>query len=120
MEMQIEISSETMPSINLKEYLEPQLSSIHSDVTLELRKAKARLRHVDPTTLVAIVGAVGTGLGALITGLLQIAKQSSANKIIIQSEDGARIEFPADMTSEEIDMLIKKMGKLNAQRIIMP
>ena len=55
----------------VKESLESSPDYAASDVLLELRTGKARYRSIDPTILVAIVGAAGTGIESLITGLLQ-------------------------------------------------
>ena len=71
------------------------------------------MRPADDAALVAIVGAVGTGFGALLTGLLQIAQQSKSKKIILQTQAGSRLEVPADISPEELDVLIEKLKKLD-------
>lgn len=88
----------------------------NDDVKMELRKSEIVLRGVDPTILVAIVGTIGTGLGALITGLLQIAKQKAAQKMTVQSGDN-KIEVPQDISPEMLDALIDKIKKLDAENL---
>ncbi|HBE40308.1 MAG TPA: hypothetical protein DDW27_03745 [Bacteroidales bacterium] len=115
---QIAIDANIMSCLDLRKRLEALISKSHTDILLEIRKPEIRTRGIDPTILVATVGAIGAGLGALITGLLKIAQGSSAKRIIIQSRKGARIEFPADMKSDQIDVLIDKLIKLDADKII--
>lgn len=102
----------------LKERLELDMLGQSAGVEFSLRNAPIPVRGMDPTVLVAIVGAVGTAFGALLSGLIQVAKKAAARTITIQAANGSRIEFPADLSSEEIDILIEKSKKLNVQKIL--
>jgi len=114
MEIIIDIDLETISYDKVRKLLERQPNWFQSGNKIEL----VSFRGTDPTILVAVVGAVSTGLGALITGLLQVAQQSSARKIVIESEKGVRLEFPSDTKPEKIDLLIEKAKQLDAPKII--
>jgi hypothetical protein len=60
---------------------------------------------------------VGKGLGVLITGILEVAKQKSAGKIVIQSKGGSRIEVPASISPDKLDWLVEKVKKLESESI---
>ena len=119
MQIQILIDSGLMSAEELKEQLEDTLSGNNAEARLRTERLGIRIRGMDPTILVAVVGAAGVSLGALISGLFQVAQQKSLKKIVVQSRDGARLEFPADTKPEEIDMLIEKVRALEAWRIIL-
>lgn len=119
MELQIVISPEIMSIDKLKDNLEAQNYERGVELILETRKSETRLRGMDPTILVAIAGAGGAAIGALITGLLQILKQTIANKIVMQTRSGYRLEIPANLSPEEIEALIEKLRKLDTQGIKM-
>jgi hypothetical protein len=101
----------------LKQYLEAQSGVKNDDLTLQLREPKRRVRGADPTVLVAVVGAAGTGLGALIAGLFQFLQRRAAATITMQTASNEKLEFPADMKPEEIDLLIEKFKSLGVRRI---
>jgi len=65
------INSITIPANELKTYLEEQLQIYESTISFEFRKSVKKIRQLDLSVLVAIVSTIGTGLGALIAGLLQ-------------------------------------------------
>ena len=111
MEIQIKLPSGSTNLEEVKESLEANLAE--SDVQLELRTAKVRYRNVDPTLLVAIVGAAGTGIGALITGLLQMRQQVSASKIVLEAEGGQKLEVPANTSLDKIDQLLDRLSHMN-------
>lgn len=118
MELTIKINTDAISAAELKESLEQRPDWKDLNIGLSLRKSKVRTRGLDPAILVAIVGAASTSMGALIAGLFQIAKEKSAERIVIQGADGERVEFPANLPPEEIDDLIEKARKLGAPKII--
>src|ERR1044072_9472161 len=65
-------------------------------VGLELR-ISSPFRGVDPAGLVAVVTVIGTVVGALVTGLLQIAQSRQATTIVLSGKDGSRLEIPSDL-----------------------
>ena len=83
MQMQIVISSDTMSPSELKEQLESQPGWDSDGVVLEVKRPAVAVRPVEPAVLVAVVGAVGTGLVALISGLLQALQRSASKTITI-------------------------------------
>ena len=88
-----------------------------SSVTLKTRRQGAGLRGMDPAVLIALVGSGGAGLGALITGLLAIARESKAKRVTIHGRLGRQIEFPADTTPERLEELIEAAKQLDVDRL---
>jgi hypothetical protein len=73
-------------------------------------------RGIDPTVLVAIVGATGTAIGGLIAGLFQLVSGRKDEKIVLKSSKGATIEFPASLSSQKLDELILKLNQLEEDK----
>jgi hypothetical protein len=113
MEIKIALPSGTRSLQEVKDSLEANANLTASDVQLELRTAKVKYRSIDPTLLVAIVGAAGTGIGALITGLLQIGQQISARKIVLEAQGGQKLEVPANTSLDKIDHLLDRLSQMN-------
>jgi predicted ribonuclease YlaK len=113
MEIQIALNAEHTSLQEIKEQLETQAGVAGADVQLELREAKVKYRALDPTVLVAIVGAAGTGLGALITGLLQVGQQLAAKKIVLEAQGGQKLEVPASTPLDKIDHLLDRLSQMN-------
>lgn len=114
----ITITSKRTKAVELKALLEQNLPPDRAEIALEVRKREQVFRGLDPTILVAIVGAAGAGLGAIITGLLQIAKQMSSRLITIQSKDGSKLVVPVGISKEELEMLIENVKKLDSDDIM--
>jgi len=111
--MEVKIISESILSDELKSYLEHTPSWEKSQTKLELRPTSIRLRGTDPTILVAIVGAVGGTVSALVTALLSIARKRQIGKIVIHSKEGSRLEVPANISMAKIDELIVKVKAMD-------
>jgi len=115
------IVSENVTSEDLVSFLESHLGAEKSNIKFEIPKMSRHLRSgIEQTIVVAIVGAIATGVGALLNGLLQIAIQRSINKIVIQTKSGARLEVPADTPSEKIDELLDKLKAFDIDKIYLP
>jgi hypothetical protein len=112
MEIQIAWTSTGKKLQDLKDALESQPEIAASGAHLELRESKVKYRSIDPTLLVAIVGAAGTGLSALIAGLFQIRLQMAAKKFVLETHDGRKLEVPANTPPEQIDHLLEKLGQM--------
>ncbi len=69
-------------------------------------------RGLDVTVLVAIVGVIGAGLVALITGLLKVIEKMPIKKILLRSSEGLTLEVHGAVTPEEIGRFIKKFERL--------
>lgn len=87
------------------------------DSGIELR-SPLRLR-AEPTVLIAVVGAAGVGIGALINGLLAIAQQWKARRVVIEGRHGERLELPADTPPDKVDYWIRKLREIDAKRILL-
>lgn len=116
-EIQIAVNPNIISADDLREYLISQELWPEVGASLEAKKSSLKFRGLDPTILVALIGALGTGFGALLTGLLQIAQKSAEKKIILQTKDGERLEIPADTPHEKIEQLIATLKQLDDQDI---
>lgn len=82
-----------------------------------IRLRVEKTRSAEAALLIAIVGAAGTGLGALITGILKLAAEKGSRRIIIQGKSGRRIELPADAPTAEIERIVIAAKDLDVDRI---
>lgn len=117
--MEIVIDSSQISKQQIKDCLEGQPEWSQSTVNLEIRKSPLRLRGIDPNVLVALVGVIGIGLGALITGLLRIVENTKTRSIVLQGKGkaGKRLEIPVDTPPEKIDWLIEKVKEMDIEHI---
>jgi nitrate reductase NapAB chaperone NapD len=115
--MELEITSKSKSPQKLRDLLETHLDWDDSYGTLRVR-VPARNILADPAVVVAIVGAAGTVLGALIAGLLQIAQ----GEIMLQTRNGNIIKVPRGTSLENIDQLIQKLDKMRdgVDRVLLP
>lgn len=121
MSSKIQIISRSIRPADIKNGLEKFERWESRDIQFELQSPSTQLRTgLDPTVLVAIVGAAGTGMGALITGLMQFLNQNAQKKIVLQTKDGTRLEVPANTPVEKIDLLLKKLQPSPVEKIIIP
>jgi len=118
MEIAIVTETEQLSLQQLKEYLETRPEWAQSTVALETRYPQFPLRTTDPALLIALVGVLGTGLGALITGLLDMIKQIKSQAIEIHGKSGRILKVPANISPEELDQLIERAIKLDIERIV--
>jgi hypothetical protein len=84
-----------------------------TDVRLEVKHYRA----VETAVLIAIVGALGTGFGALVTGLLKVAAEKSAKKVVLCGRSGRRVEVPADCPPDKISGYVEEARNLDVERI---
>jgi hypothetical protein len=115
--MEIKIVSQEMASKEIKESLEQIPNWMNTQINLELRPTKLRLRNTDPTVLVAIASAASTTLGYLITGILNIVKERQLAKVTIETKDGTKIEIPANYPIKNVDDIIAKLKSLEVVRV---
>jgi len=115
MKLEIVVESNWGSIHELKRFLEGHDGWSITGINLE---PILRVRGMDPTILVAVVGAAGAGLGALISGLLAVARQSKTKKVIIQGRQGSRLEIPVDTPPDKVDYWIDKLREIDADRII--
>jgi hypothetical protein len=117
--MEIILKSRQIPNDDLIQKLEAANLG-KEDVHLLLRKRDQSFRSLDPTVVIAIVTAASTALGALITGMLNIAKESKSQSIVVQDKHGHRIEFPANCSKEKTEEIICLLNQMEAPRIEIP
>lgn len=117
---EVRVLSAALSSVDLKERLERNHAIVDADLQFDLMENKPRSRGVEPTLLVAIVGGAGTALGALVSGLLQIARETHSAKIIVQAKDGRRVEFPVDMPPTKVKELVELMREMDSPTVRLP
>jgi hypothetical protein len=94
------------------------LSEMCPDGQFRLAGQTSAFRSLDPSVLVAVVGASGTALGALLGGLLAVAKQKHSNKIVIRGKS-ASLEVPADTSLQKIDALLERIREMENLQVIL-
>jgi hypothetical protein len=117
--IRLTILSETMNTETLAIALRGHLSEVLEPFQLFSEPSGLRLRALEPSVLVAIVGASGATVGALITGLLNMARERKQESFVIQSKSGAKLEVPAGTSQETISMLIQKIREMDEPRVIL-
>jgi hypothetical protein len=117
--MQIKIirTDDTFCSQDLKDYFE-KMPGWDTSVTLKIEQPQVKAtRTIDPTVLVAIIGIVGTSLGALIAGLLQILQEKHRERIVLVTKSGLRIEVEARNAMDKVPELIKLVQSMDVEII---
>src|SRR5687767_7843673 len=106
-------------SIHSSKYSSEQIESKLSHILVEREtwnilqpERKVRVRGMDTTILIAIVGASGTALGTLISGLFQMISDKRAEKIVLRASNGITIEFPANLPPKKLDEMLNKLKEL--------
>jgi hypothetical protein len=105
------LESDLIPPSTLESELRPFIET--ADVRLRLEQT----RSAEMAVLTAIVGAGGTALGALISGLLKLATQKGARNLVVHGRSGRKIEFPADTTPDRIAELVELARELDVDKI---
>ena len=96
----------------LKDKLGSHVKATGGDIEFKMVK----YRGLESAVIVALIGATGAILVALIRGLLEIRKQLAIRKISIQGPD-FHIVVPADIDSEELNRLVDKIRSQEEERI---
>jgi ABC-type branched-subunit amino acid transport system ATPase component len=88
-----------------------------SDINLQLASTSTNSDRsvIDPTVLVALVGAVGAGLPTLIEALFGLL--TSKEKIVLTGKSGRSIEVPADTPSDRLREFIGLARTLDVEEI---
>jgi len=95
--------------------LEAQLRPLLADEEIQLRIERSR--ELATAVLVAIVGAAGGTIGSLISGVLRLATEKGARKIIIHGSSGRKLEIPSDTPSDRIAELVQMAKEIDVQGI---
>jgi len=112
MELRVKVNSKYLSPQTLRDLLASEVSQ-ETDIHLEIKS----FRSLDPAVLVAVVGSIGTGLGALVTGILKVAAQKGSATIMLQGRSGRRIEVPANTPPDKISEYIQLAKQLDIERI---
>ena len=115
--LSVSIRAYGIPAVDLQQQLDRILAGVQDSPEWNIGTHPSRFRTVDPAILVAIVGASGAALGALVTGLLRIAQKKGTQKIVIQGRDGRRLEVPADTSTERIGELLQVVRGMDRPHI---
>lgn len=100
-------------------YLHNVLSkAIGPDVRLEQR-GRSPTRGLDPSVLVAIIGATGTSVAALLAGLLSIREKAKAGRILLVSRTGDQIEVPANTPTHRINELLGQLKSMEVVKVVL-
>ncbi|MGW6207475.1 hypothetical protein ACWF9B_28055 [Streptomyces sp. NPDC055089] len=89
------------------------------DLRIEPRASTLQFRAVDAAVLVAVIGAVGSTLTALVAGLLQMSTIRKGQRISIELESGSKIDVPSDVAPDELERIIASLSGVPS-RIILP
>jgi hypothetical protein len=106
----VEIQVETDQPDEIQKRLKELLESEGLSAVFHRSKETEGFRSIDPGTLVAIVGAIGTSLGALVTGLFSIGKQRECRKIVVRRGE-THVEIPLDASLDKVDALLALIKK---------
>ena len=117
--IRLELYSDRITASELKvELISVLTGSASACPTFEAAESDTLFRSIEPTVLVAIVGATGTAFGAFIAGVLSIARQREAKKIAIRGKDFS-LEVPCDTSLEKIDALLERIKNIENPRIVL-
>ncbi len=115
----INIISENIPLQEIMDSLTAQTGWDKTNISLQLKLPEERYRsNLDPAILVALISAMGTGITALITGLLHAIKKSADNRIVMVGKNGTRLEVPANTSIDKMDQLIEKAKTMDIEEIV--
>lgn len=113
--MKVEIESRSVSTGKLYNLLK---ESISVDLELLSTNSPKTRGGVDPSIIVAIIGSSSVLIGAIITGLFQIAAQARIGKITIKGKSGRSIEIPIKSSEEVIASAVEAAKQLDIERII--
>jgi len=117
MRVEIVIHPTEMTADELLRHLNAALDESIKQQALVLDKRKPRFRELDTAVVVATIGVIGASLASLINAIFALAKERASQKIVLQSQKGLKIEFPANLGNTEIDTLIEKVRAMDDEKI---
>jgi hypothetical protein len=80
---------------------------------LGLRSSAHDTRTLDPTVVVAAIGLVGTVINVLFT-MIQGRRRA---RVVVMTATGSRLEAPANISPEELDLFVDKVRRLDVAHI---
>jgi len=114
--LRIAVKTEHDTVESIKTFLERAIGE-EEDVRFEAEGPPMRVRGVDPTVLVAVVGAAGTAFGALISGLLQYAASKESAKIEISGSKGRKVVITGNTSLERVREYVKVAQEIDVDSI---
>jgi hypothetical protein len=102
---------------HMREILEAHFERTGAPIRFEVRESQSETRAAEATAVVALVTAVSAAVGALITGLLQIAREGRAKKIVLQGKSGWRLELPADMPRDHVEFFLEAINRTDVDKV---
>jgi hypothetical protein len=91
------------------------LNQTDKEMTLSLKTPDLNLHSPDPTIINAAIGAGSAIFGSLLTVVLTLIKAKSGKRVVIVMKNGAKIEVPADISIETLDILIDRARVLDQE-----
>ena len=117
MNKEVVIESNSASPEELRQRLESDVKGAH----FETRDTGTKTRDgASQTVLVAVIGAAGPLLGALITAVFQYFTSKKSNRKIVIESDGVRLEAPADLSARKLKSLITRLERAEKTRILLP
>lgn len=117
MEIQIISRNETIEMTSLKRELEQTLGQTEGGFTLSLKTPDLKLHSLDPTIISAVIGASSALLVSFLTVVLSWIKGKFGRRVVIILKNGAKIEVPADISIETLDILIDRARILDQESV---
>lgn len=96
---------------------ESMAASLSQAASDDLHVIIEKTRSIESAVLVAIVGAGGTAMGALITGILKLANERGSRRMVVHGSSGRQIEFPAGLPQAEVDKLVGLAKEIDVDKI---
>lgn len=117
-EFQIQTPRGWLEAAKVSEALAQEFGDGSSGVELREPVVNERYRGLDPSVIVAIVSALGSGLGVFLGGLLRIAQQTSAQRVVLKkSGDEVLMDVPVDISKQRLQELIEELRSLEAEKV---
>jgi hypothetical protein len=115
---QFHITSTSLPGADVLRQFEA-LGSL-STGSLSLQKPKLQFRAVDAAIIIAVIGATGPALTALVAGLLKVFESKKGQSISIELASGAKIVVPVETSAEDLKKIIEPVVAEAPRKIILP
>lgn len=111
---EIRILWDHIPAARLKDKLDPIF--VEQGIKLEVRQMRAHGAMSDPAVLVAVVSGAFAAMNAIILGLFKLLGKGY-QKILIQLQDGRKLEIPANTSKKKLDEILDIMNQMEVRRL---
>lgn len=117
MKIKILNKSATLLNEEIKQHFSAEKKKSNPEIQFTEEDPFTVSRGIDPTILVALVGAGSTVLGALITGLFQLMQKNGGKSITIETKNGSKLTYPADYPIEKLDAAKQLLQEMDAEPV---